>query len=292
LLKAIFFKLKKISNKTSILSAVTVCLKGIYKVERTLKERYLALIVSLLGKEKIQYEFDDFGRLKEKISYKNGKKDGPYECYGANRRYISKGMYKDDKKNGPCNVYYNNEWRTDGGEQLMEMFTYKDGKLDGPCERYYRNGRLMEKGTFKDDKKDGLHEAYYENAQLREKCTYKDDKLDGLYESYYENGQLREKGSYINGKKNGPYVSRYTGGQLLKATYKDGHFDGPYEYFDENGLLKEKGSYINGQFHPIKDVLLNEPLDKKEQEKATYKFIGNELYTAITIRSMMEKGGR
>lgn len=61
-------------NKTDTLSAVSVCLKGVYKMDITLKEHCLAFIESLVGKERMRYEFDDFGRLKEKISYRNGKK--------------------------------------------------------------------------------------------------------------------------------------------------------------------------------------------------------------------------
>jgi antitoxin component YwqK of YwqJK toxin-antitoxin module len=46
-----------------------------------------------------------------------------------------KGSYKDGKRDGPWERYYENG-------QLEKKGSYKDGELDGLYERYYENGQL------------------------------------------------------------------------------------------------------------------------------------------------------
>ena len=63
--------------------------------------------------------------------------------------------YKDGKKHGPW-AFYNN----DG--QLMGKGNYKDGKREGPSVEYYdnaRNGQLVNKGNYKDDQSTNLFEG-------------------------------------------------------------------------------------------------------------------------------------
>ena len=71
------------------------------------------------------------GQLREKKTYKDGKKDGVYEWYFENG-------------------------------QLEEKGTYKDGVADGAVERYYENGQLRWKGTY-----NGVIEKYNEDGTRR-----------------------------------------------------------------------------------------------------------------------------
>ena len=98
-------------------------------------------------------------------------------------------LFKEGKMNGPYETYYENG-------QLNEKLTFKEGVLNGPYESYYENGQLNEKTNYKERELNGPYESYYENGQLRDKTTYKEGRKNGPSESYYENGQLNEKTNY------------------------------------------------------------------------------------------------
>ena len=80
-----------------------------------------------------------------------------------------RGSFKDGKKHGPWVWYHDNG-------QLWRKGTYKDGERDGPWVEYHDNGQLWRKGAYKDGPPDGPWVAYHDNGQLDEEWTgaYKD----------------------------------------------------------------------------------------------------------------------
>jgi len=82
---------------------------------------------------------------KYQASFRNGKKDGPWESYDENGKLESKETYKDGKEDTV--VYYTYH---DNGK-LEYKGTFKNGKEDGPWVWYDRFGTLDEEltGTFK-----------------------------------------------------------------------------------------------------------------------------------------------
>jgi len=88
-------------------------------------------------------EYYEGGQLKEKMTFKEGKKDGVSESYYENGKLKTKLTYKEGKQDGVSELYYKNG-------QLEYMFTYKEGKKDGVSELYYENGQLEYRWNHKD----------------------------------------------------------------------------------------------------------------------------------------------
>ena len=95
--------------------------------------------------------------------------NGQYEKYFANGQLRDRKTYKDGKKDGLYEKYYDNG-------KLGERLTYKDGKLDGLWETYYKNGQLWDRKTYKDGKLEGLYESYKSDGTLGFKCFYVNGK--------------------------------------------------------------------------------------------------------------------
>ena len=72
----------------------------------------------------VQEAYYDNGQLKERTSYKAGKRDGLAEtCYPTGRQQ-TRWSYKDDKLDGLCELW-------DGGGNLLTQTHYKDNKKNG-----------------------------------------------------------------------------------------------------------------------------------------------------------------
>ena len=80
-------------------------------------------------------------------------KEGSYEEYYKNGKLKNRTTYKDDKKNGLVEVYHENG-------QLWIKTWFVNNNKEGSYEEYSKNGRLEVKGTFKDDELDTSKEYY------------------------------------------------------------------------------------------------------------------------------------
>ena len=89
-----------------------------------------------------KYEYHNNGQVRDKFTYKDGKKDGPQVTYWENGQLDKKGVHKDDKRMGPWVEYYRNG-------QLYEKGTYKNGKKEGPFVSHVGNGVLTTQ-TYRD----------------------------------------------------------------------------------------------------------------------------------------------
>ena len=89
-------------------------------------------------------EYDDEdNRIKRKYCVdSNGVKQGPYKEFDMYGDLREKGTYKDGEKDGPFEEY-------DVNGKLRERCVYKDGKKDGMFEKYDFNGTLYVSGVYK-----------------------------------------------------------------------------------------------------------------------------------------------
>ena len=160
----------------------------------------------------------------EKGTFKDGKKEGPYEFSYANG-VTGRGTYKDGKQDGLVEGFYENG-------QLKYRYHYKDGRLEGEAEEYYSNGQLMRRELYKEGDDDAeLLEEYYENGQATTRFIQDDDAGDVIVEKYYEDGKISER-----------YYMR------------DGKLDGPDEFYDRDGKLEDRSIYIYGVYSEGKSV--------------------------------------
>ena len=148
--------------------------------------------------------------IRERISYKNGKKDGLHESF-----------------------YENNQFKFGRN--------YKNGELDGLWVEYYENGQLNTKGDYKNGEMDGVQEWFYKNGKLSQKTNYKNGEMNGLYETYHENGLLMFQVHYINGKKEGVYKEYSSRGVLIKHIDYSFNPDYRWSHEEEDGVFRRLG---------------------------------------------------
>ena len=197
-------------------------------------------------------EYFDNGILREKGSYKLGKRDGVFQIFDIGGDKVEELVFelgvlkvshhlKNNLLHG-IQKYYDYE---DG--ILLRTLTYEDGKIiEGLWKSYHYNGQISEKGNYLNGEKEGIWESYHYNGQIGEKGNFLNGKREGPFELYYENGQLKEKENYLNGEIDGPLEYYHENGQIgQKGNFLNGKREGPFELYYENGQLKEKGNYLN-----------------------------------------------
>jgi len=133
-----------------------------------------------------KYYYPD-GSLKEKVSLKNGIKDGPYESYYERKKgfvqfegYIqSRGNFKNDLETG-----YWEYFRSDG--LIKSSGNYTEGFLNGIWSFYDEDGIKFSEIEYKNDKRNGLFIEYYANKQVFKKGQFLNDMEDGIFKTYYQ----------------------------------------------------------------------------------------------------------
>ncbi len=79
----------------------------------------------------------------ERVTYKNGKKDGIYERYYTNGTLYEKSNYEEGVLNGLCEFWYDTTGRK------MKHMTYVNGKLDGIYKYWDQDGNIFESFNYK-----------------------------------------------------------------------------------------------------------------------------------------------
>ena len=188
----------------------------------------------------------------------NGKMNGEWEFYYANKNLLARANYKNgdgrnaskigvprDGRNGSFESWYENGKR-------WERYNYISGKLDGLGESWHENGKRWGRYNYISGKLDGLGESWHENGNPNTKSYYKSGKLIGLYESWHYNGKKKAiEGPYKNGKLNGTSQQWWENGNK-KNTFKmindlkDGSSESWYENGNKRIIYNYKDSKRNG----------------------------------------------
>ena len=100
----------------------------------------------------------------------NSMKQGLYEDYYSDGKIRNRITYKDNKRNGPSEFYFRNG-------QLADRTNFKDNKEDGLHEVYFEKGLLAAKATYKNGELEGPYEEYYGDGSLSVVGIYKDGEL-------------------------------------------------------------------------------------------------------------------
>ena len=235
------------------------------------------------------------GQLIEKISYKEGLKDGKFTGYYPSGKVEYVKRYEEDKPMGKwkfvredgttkkIEIYEtgekNDEWITyEKNGDVYYQFWDMDSLVSEYADLHYPNGQLIEKISYKDGRKNGKFTGYYENGQTKHIRTYKDDKLDGKFADYTESGQILRKQGYMNGLLDGPSKEWYLNGEVkLKTAYKEGKLDGGFMSYDSLGRKVTKGEYEMGL--KAGDWLTWYPSGKKKERSSYFSGKANGPYT-------------
>ena len=235
------------------------------------------------------------GQLIEKISYKEGLKDGKFTGYYPSGKVEYVKRYEEDKPMGKwkfvredgttkkIEIYEtgekNDEWITyEKNGDVYYQFWDMDSLVSEYADLHYPNGQLIEKISYKDGRKNGKFTGYYENGQTKHIRTYKDDKLDGKFADYTESGQILRKRGYMNGLLDGPSKEWYLNGEVkVKTAYKEGKLDGGFMSYDSLGRKVTKGEYEMGL--KAGDWLTWYPSGKKKERSSYFSGKANGPYT-------------
>ena len=235
------------------------------------------------------------GQLKEKISYKEGLKDGKFTGYYPSGKVEYVKRYEEDKPMGEWKFVKedgttkkieryemgkkNEEWITyeDNGDVYYQYWV-QDSLISEYADLHYPNGQLIEKISYKEGRKNGKFTGYYESGQTKYIRTYKDDKLEGKYADYTESGQILLKQSYANDLLDGPSKEWYINGKVkVKSSYTSGKLNGSFMSYDSLGRKETKGEYEMGL--KTGDWLTWYPSGKKKERLSYFSGKANGMYS-------------
>ena len=235
------------------------------------------------------------GQLIEKISYKEGLKDGKFTGYYPSGKVEYVKRYEEDKPMGEWKFVKedgstkkieryemgkkNEEWITyEENGDVYYQYWVQDSLISEYADLHYPNGQLIEKISYKEGKKNGKFTGYYESGQTKYIRTYKDDKLEGKYADYTESGQILLKQSYVNDLLDGASKEWYLNGKVkVKTSYTAGKLNGGFMSYDSLGRKETKGEYEMGL--KTGDWLTWYPSGKKKERLSYFSGKANGMYS-------------
>ena len=152
------------------------------------------------GKRKQAFVSEDYpnGEIHFKISFSNGRKDGPFTFWQKNGLKLLTGSYKNGKRHGLFSAYGKT------GELIYEKNFFND-ELDGNFTLYYPASKSDVLRFFEKLREDGLELGKLQvKNHLRLQAKFSNGNPTGSYQAYYHPGGrnlsldqlIREEGSF------------------------------------------------------------------------------------------------
>ncbi|MGN6671422.1 MAG: toxin-antitoxin system YwqK family antitoxin [Candidatus Nucleicultricaceae bacterium] len=121
------------------------------------------------------------GQLVATLPHVDGVCTGIACLYEGSGRILSKVTYKNGKRNGPCLSY--NALGT-----VVKAQNFVDNKVEGEVKVFYPDGRLLMEYHVKDNKKEGTLIQYHKNGEIRRIEHYSNGKLLAPPRTYTSDG--------------------------------------------------------------------------------------------------------
>ncbi len=209
--------------------------------------------------------YDEQGKMKEEISYKEGKKHGRYrkyeqgillsECFYDLERLdsISRWFYPTGqvKKSIPFvdDFEHGKGFDYDVDGTILGMQTYRSGVM-------VKNLKMNR--TDSEGRKQGLHMEFYENGMTKWEGNYFNDLKDGYFKYYDKEGSLIKNERWIMGvlQQDDELAGRMRLKQIYNeeegyvervGAFRNGEMDGSHRVFDKNGNLVRNEIYSLGK---------------------------------------------
>lgn len=163
----------------------------IYKIGEIVETSYNPLIEDDYYKQGISYTKTHEVALSW-FYQNNPKTDGVYRGWENNGKIKYILNYKNGKKDGLQQGWYKN------GQELFKR-NYKNGNPEGLHQGWFENGNKYYEGCYKNGLEDGIHQRFYKNGNKKYEDNYKNGVKDGLQQIWNEDGKLFCKIYFKNG---------------------------------------------------------------------------------------------
>ncbi len=173
----------------------------------------------------------------------NGKRQGIWKKYYANKRIRYQGTFNHGKEAGVFKYY--------SAAQSEFPIVVKDFGTSGSTAQvsfYDNKGLLQSSGKMAGKARIGKWKFYHEDGKtIMSEENYLSGKLDGDYKTFYKSGKPTEVAYYRNGKLDSVYRKYSIKGHLYQHFhYKDGKLNGKVVYYNrKSGELTTKGEFKN-----------------------------------------------
>lgn len=251
-----------IENSSGVKNGIEVCKDG--KVVRR-KVTYRNGL-----KEGLWECFDQTGKLTESRIYKDDKLNGPKKLWLSNIKQFEESEYKDDELNGVVTTY--NISYSDGKSRVsgINKTNYKDGVMHGVQTVYDANGKEVKRFCYNKARRVDLDQSpclqkgpATESSVEKPASSNSDSQKNGpnIKTEYFKSGALKEKFELAGPRDYESYQSFFENSQLRNSYKRLQKSDDPYspelyEYvsFTDAGLVTQKGECA---ISPIQDFPKN-----------------------------------
>lgn len=198
--------------------------------------------------------YNEEGKIREKINYLYGKKNGYYYSFKYFRNkydslvgYLaSQELYLNNSKNGISEYFYKNG-------VVKKAINYNKGKKDGIVREYnpygllttiieYRNGIEVDRDIInqsRDSVKYGVWKEFYPNGKIKIEENYKLGVLHGIVKTYDLSGELLKATRYENGILIDTAVTIENDIDIVEEFYN-------YRDSEGNYIKKSSGGFVKG----------------------------------------------
>ena len=144
--------------------------------------------------------------------------NGLVRTYHSNGKVLSEITYRGGKKHGPFMIWYDNGL-------LNSSAYFENDSIVGSALTYYEDGVRKSKDEWsKKHKLHGISMNWYENGMLADSGRYKNNRFDGEWKSFYKTGKLKNLRFYEGGQVNGQYIHFGINGDTLRVElYSNGN---------------------------------------------------------------------
>lgn len=220
---------------------------------------------SIISEDKIHGEaklfYPETGKVRVKIPYYLGRKNGFVEFYNANGELYNKLQYKNGKKVGNHKVYMGEK------ELIHENFYDDNGLKTGTWLSYDKTGKISHEQTFVNDSLNGFSKTYLKGI-LQNSIEYKNGKRHGQSKYFNAEGFLTSEAVYVNNS-------------LLKETSY--YADGSIYYINEQNI--ETNTYSIKYYDNKGNLIHENKYNNKRNPIGIHKFVDKDKDSKYHIRS-------
>jgi antitoxin component YwqK of YwqJK toxin-antitoxin module len=178
--------------------------------------------------------YDDDKNLISEQTFDKGILHGESRKYDSFHKLTEKLTYQEGRPQGPAEFYKN-------GIPLLKT-NFSEGKQEGEAIFYDEAGMVHARVQFVKGLKHGTLISYDQMGRVQQIMNYFQDLLEGPTTTYFPSGSLMDAGNYVQGQKQGEFVSYYENGIVRQIlVFDEGRQLYPPQLYDMNGYPTSTG---------------------------------------------------